>query len=91
MNLSPRQLLLSFERPENDVVKTISRRLPASDFLTVSDIACAMDIDNALVRSWIEDGSLPAMNFGAGKKQAFYKVTRTVFIEFLERRQYVHF
>ena len=48
-------------------LRTVLRRLPAQDFLSVADVALA----------WIEEGRLEAVNLNAGTgKKTFWKIPR---------------
>ena len=82
-----RQPLLSFARPEDDTVELVMRKLPASDLVSIPDIASAMSIANSVVREWIDDGRLPTLPCGAGNERAHHKVSRITFRRLLRMKQ----
>ena len=47
-------------------LRTVLRRLPAQDFLSVADVALAFTASTTTVTEWIEDGRLEAVNLNAG-------------------------
>jgi excisionase family DNA binding protein len=59
-------------------------RLPRGDFLTVSDVAVALNVSADAVYGWIEAGEVRSVKWGLQK--AFYKIYRPSLIEFLRGR-----
>ena len=58
-------------------LRTVLRRLPAQDFLGVSDVALAFGASTTTVTEWIEEGRLEAVNLNAGTgKKTFWKIPR---------------
>ena len=84
---SPRQPLLAFARPEDDTVDLVMGKLPASDLISIPDIASAMGIANSVIREWIDDGRLPTLPCGSGTERAHHKVSKNTFRRFLEMKK----
>lgn len=58
-------------------LRTVLRRLPAQDFLSVADVALAFCASTTTVTEWIEEGRLEAVNLNAGTgKKTFWKIPR---------------
>ena len=68
-------------------IEAIRSRLPQHDFLRVSDVAAACDVDRSVVYAWIDEGLIDAMNYG-GKAdgKATYHILRASVINLYERR-----
>ena len=47
-------------------LRTVLRRLPAQDFLSVADVALAFGVSSTTATEWIEEGRLEAVNLNAG-------------------------
>jgi hypothetical protein len=82
-----RQPFLAFARPEDDTLELVMGKLPASDLISIPDIASAMGIANNVVREWIDDGRLPTLPCGAGATRAHHKVSKNTFRRFLEMKK----
>lgn len=66
-------------------VQAVVNRLPATDWLTTSDLAAALDVAQSTVIDYVRRGALRAMNFGT-RDQPRYKMQRATVIQFLKRR-----
>ena len=66
-------------------VQAVVNRLPATDWLTTSDLATALDVAQSTVIDYVRRGDLRAMNFGT-RDQPRYKMQRATVIQFLKRR-----
>jgi hypothetical protein len=64
----------------------ITRRLPTSELLVVSDVASALDITRTKVLDLMDEGLIRAINLNAGTSlRPFYKVTRESVIAYARR------
>ena len=55
-------------------LRTVLRRLPAQDFLSVADVALAFGVSSTTATEWIEEGRLE-LNAGTGKK-TYWRIPR---------------
>lgn len=82
-----KQGALAFSRPEDDSVDLVMNRLPASDLIRVADIAGAMSLSSTVVLAWIDDGRLPCLPCGAGRKREHHRISKNTFRRFLQMRR----
>ena len=86
--LSQRNFLIEHEDSlliDSATINQVIARLPAKDWLCVSDIAVALEINPSLVYAWIDEGAFPILN-GSSKTRPYYKIARSVFLAFLKTR-----
>ena len=58
-------------------LRTVLRRLPAQDFLSVADVALAFGVSSTTATEWIEEGRLEAVNLNAGTgKKTYWRIPR---------------
>ena len=68
------------------IEQTVARRLPAGDFLLVSDVASALDITRTKVLELMEQGLIRAANLNIGSnRRPFDKVTRSSVLAYARR------
>lgn len=69
------------------IMEVLERRLPAGEFVQVTDVAVAMDVTCSTVLALIDDGRLSAINVSAGDgRQARYRILRTSVVAFWKGR-----
>ena len=66
-------------------LQTLVSRLPASDTISVSDIAAALNCSRSIVYAWIESGRFRVLDKGGTDKPLYYAF-RNSLVEFLKTR-----
>lgn len=67
--------------------QTVFARLPQTEWLKVSDVCVACDMDKSTVYAWIDEGRFEAINLAArGEEKAFWKIHRLSFLRFIQTR-----
>ena len=76
-----------FARVKSQGLKILSERLPSKPFLSVSDVATAIDRKVDTVYRWIDSGLFEYLNLGSGvKKKKRYSIVRASFLDFMASR-----
>jgi hypothetical protein len=73
-------------RSAGEAMRSVMDRLPHSEWLTVTEVSLALDIDPGTVRGWIDSGRFEVMDLGTGDKRPYFKIARAGFLRFLETR-----
>ena len=64
----------------------IVERLPATDTISVSDIASALNCSRSVVYAWIDSGRFKILDKGGSETKPLYYPFRSSFIDFLKSR-----
>lgn len=70
---------------DDEAVKSIVDRLPATPLLKVSDVACALGVGETQVLNWIELGFFKVMSIGIGEVRPHNRIVRVSFIDWVKR------
>lgn len=68
-----------------DIIAWIDARLPRNYWVSIPELCAAGDVDDEVVRGWIDSGEIEAMDHGAGSKQHQRMVRHSV-LDFYARR-----
>ena len=76
-----------FSRVKSQGLQIVAERLPSKPFLSVSDVATAIDRKVDTVYRWIDSGLFEYMNLGSGAEgKPRYSIVRASFLEFMASR-----
>lgn len=71
--------------PPKCLMEAIIRRLPRQDLLTVTDVADSVNVSVNTIYTWIESGSVEAINISVSNRPC-WKLYRASVLKHLEQR-----